>query len=135
MSPFEEDPNDGRTELDLCIEEIKQLQSKKTKLLSALEKIKINAYPGLAVKESTLLNQIYRTANQAIIELKCKMKAREKMIEEKLRSCPFCDEDDFDLIGLKHHLRSGHCEVFGNTLTPEEATDIWNEKSKRKEKT
>ena len=27
-------------------------------------------------------------------------------------ACPFCGEDDFDLIGLKMHLMSGWCEVF-----------------------
>lgn len=26
--------------------------------------------------------------------------------------CPFCDEPDFDLVGLKHHLLAGHCDVF-----------------------
>lgn len=26
--------------------------------------------------------------------------------------CPFCDEPDFDLAGLKHHLLAGHCDVF-----------------------
>jgi len=26
--------------------------------------------------------------------------------------CPFCMEDDFDAIGLKHHLLQGHCEQF-----------------------
>ena len=29
--------------------------------------------------------------------------------------CPFCDEKDFDLIGLKHHLENGHCEIFNST--------------------
>lgn len=29
--------------------------------------------------------------------------------------CPFCNEKDFDLIGLKHHLLSGHCDNFENT--------------------
>jgi len=28
--------------------------------------------------------------------------------------CPFCEEDSFDLIGLKHHLLN-YCEVFDNT--------------------
>lgn len=27
MSPFDEDPNDSRTEIDMCIEEIKVLQA------------------------------------------------------------------------------------------------------------
>jgi len=28
--------------------------------------------------------------------------------------CPFCNEKDFDLIGLKHHLLSGYCDNFEN---------------------
>jgi hypothetical protein len=32
--------------------------------------------------------------------------------------CPFCGEDDFDLIGLKTHLTNGWCDVFN-------ATEIW----------
>ena len=34
--------------------------------------------------------------------------------------CPFCGEDDFDLIGLKAHLMRGWCEVFEVTIRPEE---------------
>jgi len=30
-------------------------------------------------------------------------------------SCPFCGEDDFDLIGLKYHLISGYCETYEST--------------------
>ncbi len=26
--------------------------------------------------------------------------------------CPFCNEDDFDLLGLKSHLLNGDCEPF-----------------------
>lgn len=26
--------------------------------------------------------------------------------------CPFCDETDFDLLGLKLHLTRGHCDTF-----------------------
>ena len=29
--------------------------------------------------------------------------------------CPFCGEDDFDLIGLKRHFQRGHCEKFEAT--------------------
>jgi len=35
--------------------------------------------------------------------------------KEKLIACPFCREDDFDLIGLKFHLLQGHCPEFENT--------------------
>lgn len=33
--------------------------------------------------------------------------------------CPFCGEEDFDLIGLKHHLED-HCEKYNSTLSIEE---------------
>lgn len=29
--------------------------------------------------------------------------------------CPFCLENDFDLIGLKNHLLKGHCDIFNAT--------------------
>ena len=29
--------------------------------------------------------------------------------------CPFCEEEDFDLIGLKSHLLKGHCDDFEKT--------------------
>ena len=29
--------------------------------------------------------------------------------------CPFCGEEDFDLIGLKHHLQN-HCEEYAATI-------------------
>jgi hypothetical protein len=29
--------------------------------------------------------------------------------------CPFCHEEDFDLIGLKSHLLNGNCPVFEDT--------------------
>jgi hypothetical protein len=29
--------------------------------------------------------------------------------------CPFCEEEDFDLIGLKGHLLNGHCADFERT--------------------
>ena len=32
--------------------------------------------------------------------------------------CPFCGEDDFDLIGLKGHFDTGDCEVFNSTQVP-----------------
>ena len=28
--------------------------------------------------------------------------------------CPFCGEGDFDLIGLKIHLKMGHCDAYEN---------------------
>jgi len=44
------------------------LVQKITKLQEALVKIKSNSYPGLAVKESTLLNRIYIRATKALEE-------------------------------------------------------------------
>ena len=37
----------------------------------------------------------------------------EDFVEEQMIyvSCPFCDEEDFDLVGLKGHL-SGDCEAW-----------------------
>jgi hypothetical protein len=32
-------------------------------------------------------------------------------------ACPFCGENDFDLIGLKSHLLN-HCVEFAHTLSP-----------------
>lgn len=33
---------------------------------------------------------------------------------EEYIKCPFCNEDDFDLIGLKYHLERHHCEEYSN---------------------
>lgn len=33
---------------------------------------------------------------------------------KRVLKCPFCNEDDFDIIGLKIHLLAGHCKVFDN---------------------
>jgi len=33
---------------------------------------------------------------------------------DNLISCPFCGENDFDLIGLKLHISHGECDVFEN---------------------
>jgi len=30
-------------------------------------------------------------------------------------TCPFCKENDFDLIGLKSHINHGDCSVFNET--------------------
>ena len=44
--------------------------------------------------------------------------------------CPFCKEGDFDLIGLKNHLLSGHCKIFDETISIEQEK-IYREKAKR----
>ena len=38
----------------------------------------------------------------------------EDLIEIPYIKCPFCQEDDFDLPGLKHHLLM-YCEAYRNT--------------------
>jgi len=35
-----------------------------------------------------------------------------------MRACPFCHEADFDAVGLKVHLSSGHCEAYESTPSP-----------------
>ena len=35
-----------------------------------------------------------------------------KCAEENLKPCPFCHDTDFDDVGLKIHLTTGHCEAF-----------------------
>ena len=35
-----------------------------------------------------------------------------------MRACPFCREADFDAVGLKVHLSSGHCEAYESTPSP-----------------
>ena len=35
--------------------------------------------------------------------------------------CPFCSEDDFDLIGLKGHLERGDCQPY-ETIVPSATT-------------
>lgn len=33
-------------------------------------------------------------------------------MKDTLKACPFCGEDDFDLIGLKLHLLNYRCDAF-----------------------
>ena len=35
-----------------------------------------------------------------------------------MRACPFCHEADFDAVGLKVHLSSGHCDAYESTPSP-----------------
>ena len=39
---------------------------------------------------------------------------KDEETEDKTRyvSCPFCEEEDFDLSGLKYHFEQGYCEVY-----------------------
>lgn len=30
--------------------------------------------------------------------------------------CPFCGEEDFNLIGLRHHFERGHCEEYNKAV-------------------
>jgi hypothetical protein len=38
--------------------------------------------------------------------------------------CPFCGQEDFDLIGLKDHFRKGYCDIYNNTISPQEESII-----------
>lgn len=38
-------------------------------------------------------------------------------------ACPFCGEQDFDAVGLKHHLRAGHCDQYEHTPGIDEARE------------
>jgi len=42
------------------------------------------------------------------------------MKEVNMLTCPFCEETDFDDIGLKIHLLRGWCDVFNAVISPEE---------------
>jgi len=53
------------------------------------------------------------------------------MEEDSMMTCPFCMETDFDVIGLKHHLLSGGCEIFNTTRTVEEERHLRKQSSKQ----
>jgi transcription elongation factor Elf1 len=42
----------------------------------------------------------------------------------KYFTCPFCDDGDFDKVGLKHHLLNGYCETFNSTMSVEEERNL-----------
>lgn len=44
--------------------------------------------------------------------------------EPQLLPCPFCGEDDFDLLGLQFHLQRGWCEVYGTLTIPPNTIDL-----------
>lgn len=48
-------------------------------------------------------------------------------------NCPFCNEQDFDLVGLKTHLTKGYCETYENTLSFEEELERRKEERKKLE--
>jgi len=50
---------------------IVQLQARIAELKGAMEKIKQNSYPGLAVNEGVLLNRIYRISAKALAPKPC----------------------------------------------------------------
>jgi hypothetical protein len=39
--------------------------------------------------------------------------------------CPFCHDSDFDLIGLKIHLVSGHCEELEKITLVQRIPGLW----------
>ena len=48
----------------------------------------------------------------------------------KYIKCPFCGDDDFDLVGLKNHLEMGWCKEYNNTMTAEEELRLHKIKQK-----
>ena len=49
--------------------------------------------------------------------------------------CPFCNDSDFDLIGLKHHILRGWCEVYNSTPNMDgKHTESWYNKEGGHEK-
>lgn len=49
----------------------------------------------------------------------------EQKLKEKLVKCPYCGEDNFDLIGLKYHLEN-YCRVYKDTPILEKLIDAEN---------
>ncbi len=47
--------------------------------------------------------------------------------------CPFCNEDEFDLIGLKNHFVKGYCSAFNETISVEQERHLTS-RSSRQEK-
>lgn len=41
----------------------------------------------------------------------------EKIHDQGPVSCPFCDENGFDRMGLKAHLERGYCEIYPSIRT------------------
>ena len=48
-------------------------------------------------------------------------------------NCPFCDEPDFDLVGLKSHLSQGECDIYEMTETAHE--EFMRKRRERREET
>ena len=46
-----------------------------------------------------------------------------------MKICPFCQETQFDAIGLKHHLLSGGCEKFNTVITIEQERHLTSQSS------
>ena len=61
-----DDHEDCDKEIEQQGDKIVALEAENKRLREAMEKIKTNSYPCLAVKESVLLNRIYRESTQAL---------------------------------------------------------------------
>lgn len=46
-------------------------------------------------------------------------------------NCPFCNQEGFDLIGLKHHFMMGYCDVYNSTISVEEERKQRQQKDSR----
>ncbi len=49
-------------------------------------------------------------------------------------SCPFCHQEDFDLIGLKLHFSLGHCNTYEALPSSLEQAHSWDRKKKDDER-
>jgi hypothetical protein len=47
----------------------------------------------------------------------------EKHGNEPLVECPFCKEDDFDLVGLKIHFTRGYCQAYNYCAAEDDYTE------------
>ena len=67
-SPIIEHPDVQRLVKQAVLDgfKIKELQAKNERLKETILEIKVNSYPGLAVKESTMLNKIYKCATEVL---------------------------------------------------------------------
>lgn len=60
--------------------------------------------------EKLLKPKYYMKLNQLLTEEHTKPDPNRQNV-----TCPFCNETDFDLIGLKNHFIRGHCDEYNDT--------------------
>ena len=52
------------------------------------------------------------------------MKPTEDKSSSESITCPFCNENGFDKIGLKYHFDMGYCKEYSDTLTIQEEGEL-----------